>query len=290
MRLRSLLASASPMPPGIGDRCIRHQTRHGECDACIQHCPVAAITLTGNTPRLDADRCIYCSHCVVVCPTDAIDSLSPIERRYEDNCLFSQGDPRVASREELLLWHDQYGIRQIAIPDMASRWLLPVARLNLLLKQIGEPIWQVIYPPETADPPPSRWWAKKTGSVGRIVGGQRALRDAFPAIAWFKVTLDLATCSLCGACGRICPEQAIQFTDKTLQINTQRCTGCRACLSVCFNQSIALQPWAAATSPETHSLHTCRCRQCRQSFRHRSPEEALCPLCRRHAHGMRHAT
>jgi len=42
------------------------------CEACINICPVDAITLEEGKPKRDPEKCIYCSTCLFECPSDAI--------------------------------------------------------------------------------------------------------------------------------------------------------------------------------------------------------------------------
>lgn len=42
------------------------------CGACIEHCPVSALTMEENLPVVDADTCITCFCCQEICPEKAI--------------------------------------------------------------------------------------------------------------------------------------------------------------------------------------------------------------------------
>lgn len=42
------------------------------CDACLDACPVGAITREGPRATISTERCINCYHCLTVCPTDAV--------------------------------------------------------------------------------------------------------------------------------------------------------------------------------------------------------------------------
>ncbi len=42
------------------------------CGACIEHCPVSALTLEGAVPVVDADICITCFCCQEICPEKAM--------------------------------------------------------------------------------------------------------------------------------------------------------------------------------------------------------------------------
>ncbi len=42
------------------------------CGACIEHCPVAALSMGDNIPLVDADVCITCFCCQEICPEKAM--------------------------------------------------------------------------------------------------------------------------------------------------------------------------------------------------------------------------
>ena len=42
------------------------------CGACVEVCPVEAITLRDGKAQVDADKCVDCGVCMDECPTDAI--------------------------------------------------------------------------------------------------------------------------------------------------------------------------------------------------------------------------
>jgi len=49
----------------ISDECI-------SCGACVDECPVEAISEGEDQYVIDADTCTDCGACVEVCPTEAI--------------------------------------------------------------------------------------------------------------------------------------------------------------------------------------------------------------------------
>ena len=42
------------------------------CGACVEACPVDAITIRDGKAHIDADECVECGVCQDECPTDAI--------------------------------------------------------------------------------------------------------------------------------------------------------------------------------------------------------------------------
>ena len=53
------------MAYSINDSCVA-------CGACINDCPVDAITAGDPTYSINADECIDCAACTSSCPVDAI--------------------------------------------------------------------------------------------------------------------------------------------------------------------------------------------------------------------------
>lgn len=42
------------------------------CGACVDVCPVGALSMQDDKAVCDEDACIDCSACIAVCPTQAI--------------------------------------------------------------------------------------------------------------------------------------------------------------------------------------------------------------------------
>lgn len=53
------------MPYKINDRCVA-------CEACVDQCPMSAITQGEYIYKIDKESCIDCGACVSVFPSDAI--------------------------------------------------------------------------------------------------------------------------------------------------------------------------------------------------------------------------
>lgn len=83
----SALTRLNPRRPLWADRhaCIPHRFPHLECAACSEACPVSALSLDGNGPRV-ADTCVGCGRCVVACPSGAL-SLPALEISEPDSAV-----------------------------------------------------------------------------------------------------------------------------------------------------------------------------------------------------------
>ncbi len=42
------------------------------CEACVQVCPVEAISMVDDKAKVNPDECIDCGQCVDECPVEAI--------------------------------------------------------------------------------------------------------------------------------------------------------------------------------------------------------------------------
>lgn len=62
-----------PMPERFRGRPVIDATKCPPgCWECMEACPVDAITLVDNTPKIDLGRCIFCTDCMEACPEGAI--------------------------------------------------------------------------------------------------------------------------------------------------------------------------------------------------------------------------
>jgi len=42
------------------------------CAACVENCPVNALSMNGDKVKVDEDTCIDCGVCVGTCPAEAL--------------------------------------------------------------------------------------------------------------------------------------------------------------------------------------------------------------------------
>jgi predicted Fe-Mo cluster-binding NifX family protein/NAD-dependent dihydropyrimidine dehydrogenase PreA subunit len=84
---------------------------------------------------------------------------------------------------------------------------------------------------------------KGFGGVGRGQGrrGSFSGKTASPSSATGKrAYVDVQTCTGCGACDSICPEDAITL-DAIAEIDIQKCTGCGICVDACVVGAITIK-------------------------------------------------
>ena len=289
---RALLACI-PASPGAGKGCVHNQTRNNPCRACMNACPTAAIRYTAQGVVIDEAECVGCGQCLFVCPGEALENIPAVSRRWQQDKLVSPLSSLPASVEELLIWHAEYHIRAIELADTDNAsWLRVIAELNLILKKLNQPCWRIDPPTHSgAGNSKRRWLGLRSPSINQtaVSGSPRRRRASYPTISWFRLQFDAERCFLCGACARVCPEQAIRLHPDRLTLDHQRCTHCGNCTAACFAGAIRSERWQQPLAPQRFSLLRKQCTACQQTFNAWSSQQMHCPVCQRHAFGMREA-
>ncbi|MBB3323412.1 4Fe-4S binding protein [Atlantibacter sp. RC6] len=287
MSLLSL--NLNPAPPGAGLLCVRHKVKKNPCQACIDACPLAAISLTDGNIVIDDDKCNRCGHCLFACPTDALENISPIKRHWHQDRLTAPLSAQPACVDELLMWHFHYGIRAIELDTPGEGWLRAIAELNLRLKALEQPVWRLAQPAAHPVNTVRRQWLRMANETdsGSVPYGRRALRDAVTFINHYSINFHAERCYLCGACARICPEQAIRLEADHITLDNARCTGCGQCTAVCFPNAIDSEKAINHVAERRLAVVQQRCATCGQLFSAWTAEQSTCPFCRQHTIGMR---
>lgn len=278
-----------PAPPGAGALCVRKTVKKNPCQACVEACPLRAITLVSGLVVIDDDLCNRCGQCLYACPTDALENIQPLPRRWKADRLVAPLSAQAACVAELLLWHFEKGIRAIELEPDHDGWLRAVAELNLTLKALNQPTWRLAEPANDAVDRTRRQWLRmgNDAASGTVSVGRRALRDAVTEHQLYRLTLATQRCYLCGACARICPEQAIRLHADRITLDAARCTGCGQCAAVCFPQAIKSEKQQNQDPVMRLPLVASICTHCGQAFNAWHEHQHTCPFCERHTPGMR---
>lgn len=293
MRVFSL--HASPRMMCAGRACVRNTVKNSRCVACADVCPTGAVTLNEEGMiEMDPQTCIGCGYCLFNCPTGAPEGIEPPQRHYRADRLVMPLTRVAPCTEELLMWHSEYGIRFVEMKaESAAGWFQAIATLNVRLKRMQEPLWNIVPPSrQTMNGSRRRWLHLKNegASAGNVPVGRRFRRARFTQISEYHVDLDKHRCVLCGACSRVCPEQAIRLDNLALTLDPVKCTGCGNCEAVCFDGAISVSARENSESTLTVSrLEQAQCRVCGCIFPAWSAQDNECAVCRRHAFGMREA-
>lgn len=280
-------------PPGVGASCLRKQFPRHACQACVEVCPVNAIALTATGPEINDEECVRCGNCLFDCPVDALQNLQPAKRRYKAFSLVAPFSTLAPSVDELLMWHHQYHILAVELEmENYPSWVRAIAALNIRLRELNAPVWQILPPqPKAVNVARRRLLQTSEADVqsAAVAPGRRARRRAFSAISEYQLSLVPSQCIVCGACARSCPEKAIRVIDNALELSSSLCIGCHSCATVCPVQAIAVenQPDKNSTVRFPYEEKSCHC--CQRQFYTFSFEADLCPICQRHTHGMREA-
>ena len=283
----------TPAPPGVGDSCLRKQLPRHDCQACMVACPVQAITAPATTPVINEAECLQCGRCLFVCPADALLNIRPETRRFTASTLVAPFSTLEPSVEELLMWHQQHGIRAVEMEmDAFPGWVRAVAALNIRLRELAAPVWQIVAPQRKAINAARRHFIKVREvdvQSSTVSVGVRARRQTFSALSEYQLSLDRAQCTVCGACARVCMEKALSLSKGALTFSSSSCTGCNSCAVVCSVDAIRIDRQVG----ENRVLHfpwiqkTCRC--CQRAFYTFDLETERCAACQRHKYGMREA-
>jgi ferredoxin len=281
----------SPPRPAVGELCLHRHFCRSECRACVEACPTAAIILTEKGPRLDDQQCLHCGDCLFVCPASALENIAAPIRFYRQQKLVAPLSLHPASLNELLLWHAEFHIRGVEVDmDDFPLWGVAIAALNLQLRKLQEPTWQ-IFPPQEEDVHRARrrlFTAAGEGVTSASVSiTADAMHRAYPLYSLFSPRLKPEKCLLCGACSRACAPQAIRMTKDCFHIDSARCSGCGVCSAICPVAAITVVADIRPAETEALPIHQNQCGQCSRPFVAWEAEEKRCPICRQHDHGMR---
>lgn len=283
----------APAPPGVGESCLHNQLPRHDCQACVAVCPVQAITATATTPIVNALDCLQCGRCLFVCPADALHNIRPETRRFTASTLVAPFSTLEPSVDELLMWHQQYGIRAVEMDIEAfPGWVRAVAALNIRLRELNAPVWQILPPPQKAINTARRHFIKASDldvQSATVSIGRRARRQAFPAISEYQLALDQGQCTVCGACARVCGERALSMGEGALTFSSSSCTGCNSCAVVCPVNAVRIDRQVSENRELRFPWFQKNCRCCQREFYSFTPETDRCAVCQRHQYGMREA-
>lgn len=282
-----------PTPPGVGESCLHKQLPRHDCHACVAVCPVQAITATATTPTINELDCLQCGRCLFVCPTDALQNIRPETRRFTASTLVAPFSTLEPSVDELLMWHQQHGIRAVELDlDAFPGWVRAVAALNIRLRELNAPVWQILPPQRKAINTGRRHFIKASEvevQSATVSVGRRARRQAFSAISEYQLSLDQAQCTVCGACARVCGERALSLGEGALTFSSSACTGCNSCAVVCPVDAVRIDKVVGENRALRFVWIQKSCRCCQREFYTFTPETDRCAICQRHQYGMREA-
>lgn len=109
--------------------------------------------------------------------------------------------------------------------------------------------------------------------------------------ALWAVSFDPARCNVCGACGRLCPTQAIEITlpgrpgAGSMVLDMSRCIGCAVCVDVCDTRAfVVAAPLRINTRRKAWALISLNCPGCAEAYPVlngiSTDSTSRCPSCR----------
>ena len=90
-------------------RCLHGRSRFKDCLACVDACPVDAISSKKDEIIIDQYRCQGCGACALVCPADALEMQSPLNEELLSDILnqISAGSDSPGRGPEVILYDRQ---------------------------------------------------------------------------------------------------------------------------------------------------------------------------------------
>jgi NAD-dependent dihydropyrimidine dehydrogenase PreA subunit len=106
------------------------------------------------------------------------------------------------------------------------------------------------------------------------------LSKYFPGFQFFSVELNTNNCTLCQACFSICPEDVFTLKDSTLHIDNQKCVNCTSCKDICPENSIHINEDLKGKIEKEERFLKKKCKSCGQSFNTFHNEIEKCHVCK----------
>ncbi len=241
--------------------CDRHPAaKDGDALPCLHSFGLADLALAWAAGlrriRIAAGNCDTCD----ICPPDRLE-----QRIGQFNVLaHSRGvaaiTHHVAGPKALRRWHVDHA--QESAPHQGRR---------AFLRAVAAPV--LVEDPEPQDP-------------GALVAFLQRISPEMTPLFPFAPQIDLALCSACDACTRVCPHDAlILINDKNNEpayaVAGSACTCCGLCVDICEEDAIAV---ATMTGPKPDlPLTRFRCKACgnwQHSLEPSPPEGGYCRICR----------
>ena len=288
------------------------------CTMCVNVCPEKA--LSGKPPIVDYDKCTLCGLCFSICPVEAIHSpqLTPkaVEAfiaaireslREPVNIVIAEygalqdiagglAGYKVKPTVALPVWSlaevtplvllklAYHGFTPVIYAKGGGGLKDPIVELEMLgvvrvARSVGElkarlseePLFKVGEVDVTA-----------RGYVLRVLGEvvERATLS-FPGVGYLEVDENL--CTLCGACARVCPTNALTLHEGDtvkLVLRLSECTGCRECETSCPEKAIRVK-WAYERGALERKLAESRIARCVKCGAPLGPEALIVAVERR---------
>ncbi len=267
------------------DLCAHRRQGIAGCSACLDACAAGAISVAGETVRIEPHLCQGCGGCAMVCPSGATRHALPgtaIQLVRLRGALSGNvegvwiGDAETAPAgwlpwpvEEaaslglefwltaLALGAGRTAISARGIPEPGraaldsqielGRALLAGLGLSPALGQAGATLEALPplapFTPPVGDDKRTLMFAALDHLAAHAASPPASI-DLSTAAPLGEVRIDAALCTLCAACVRICPADALNFPGSLGQLAfiESRCLQCGLCANVCPEKAVTLNP------------------------------------------------
>lgn len=277
----------------IASHCSRHVSPRSTCLACVESCPVDAIHLENGKPVIDTESCTECGNCVASCPVQAVEGFLP-KWKIQNDCLFMD-DHHIPTVKELLVYHKS-GIATLVSEkaDISPEWKETIEEVNHMLVVLGESPFHISFDQAALSDELKlsrrelfTLWDKELKKIGKDITPAKwrfnheslNLSQKYPDYQFTEISLDNITCTVCGACEKLCPKECITIDDHHFSISAQQCTNCSLCQDICPEKAISLKQMISPASTVEHPIYHNECSSCQETFETLNQENDLCMFC-----------
>jgi ferredoxin len=274
----------------ITSRCTRERNRHSTCSICLDQCSQEAIIFKEHLLVIDMNNCTMCGDCLVSCPLSAIDGLATSRVFNKGSLVFD--DAYTPSLKELLIYKKR-GMTSVEAKQthINLEWETVIAEANKRLNILGDTQINLIMKPSD-EKFSRRALFESFQTEGKQLAKSLApaswkmdhdgwkLSKYFPGFQFYSVELNTNHCTLCQACFSICPEDVFTIMDSRLQIDNEKCVSCTFCTDICPEKAIHIYEDLRMKSEKVEMFLKKNCKSCGQTFNTFHNEIEKCHVCK----------